>query len=38
MAEATAEIIRKSKRCPKNLQTNMGKEFYNVDMQRLLKK
>ncbi|XP_018316023.1 uncharacterized protein [Mycetomoellerius zeteki] len=37
-AEAIAEIIRKSKRYSKNLQTDMGKEFYNVDLQWLLKK
>ena len=37
-AKAIAEIIRKSKRCPKNLQTDMGKEFYNIDVQWLLKK
>ncbi|XP_018358172.1 PREDICTED: uncharacterized protein LOC108757966 [Trachymyrmex cornetzi] len=35
---AIDEIIRKSKRCPKNLQIDMGKKFYNVDVQRLLKK
>jgi len=38
MAEAITETIRKSKRCPKNLQTDMGKEFYNTDVQGLLKK
>jgi len=36
--KAIAEIIQKSKRCPKKLQTDIEKEFYNVDMQRLLKK
>jgi len=29
-ADAIAEIIRTSRRCPKNLQTDMGKEFYNI--------
>jgi len=37
-AEAVAWIIRESERCPKNLQTDMGKEFYNVDVKRLVKK
>jgi len=37
-ANAIAEIIRKSDRHPKNLQTDMGKEFYNADVQRLVKK
>jgi len=37
-AEAIARIIRESERCPKNLQTDMGKEFYNADVQRLVKK
>ncbi|KAG5323561.1 YMD3 protein, partial [Pseudoatta argentina] len=36
-ANAIAEIVRES-RCPKNLQTDMGKEFYNVDVQKILKK
>jgi len=31
-ADAIAEIIRTSRRCPKNLQTDMGKEFYNIDV------
>jgi len=31
------EIIRASGRCPKNLQTDMEKEFY-ADMQKILKK
>ncbi|XP_077260501.1 uncharacterized protein LOC143896473 [Temnothorax americanus] len=30
-ADAIAEIIRDSERCPSNLQTDMGKEFYNTD-------
>ena len=36
-ANAIAEIVRES-RCPKNLQTDMGKEFYNADVQKILKK
>ncbi|XP_039305147.1 uncharacterized protein LOC120357747 [Solenopsis invicta] len=38
MADVIAEIIRKSGRCPRNLQTDMGKEFYNADVQKLLRK
>ncbi|XP_012060633.1 PREDICTED: uncharacterized protein LOC105623870 [Atta cephalotes] len=37
-ANVIAEIIRASGRCPKNLQTDMEKEFYNVDVQKVLKK
>ncbi|XP_026830902.1 uncharacterized protein LOC113563443 [Ooceraea biroi] len=37
-AATIAQIIRESKRCPKNLQTYMGKEFYNTDVQRLTRK
>jgi len=37
-ANAITEIIRKSGRHPKNLQTDMGKEFYNADVQRLVNK
>jgi len=37
-ADVIAEIIRASGRCPKNLQTDMGKEFYNADVQKILKK
>jgi len=37
-ANAVTEIIRKSGRHPKNLQTDMGKEFYNIDVQRLVNK
>jgi len=37
-AHAIAKIIRESGRCPKNLQTDMGKEFYNADVQKILKK
>ena len=38
MATAIAKIIRDDCRCPKNLQTDMRKEFYNSDVQKLLKK
>jgi len=37
-ANVIAEIIRASEKCPKNLQTDMGKEFYNADVQKILKK
>ncbi|XP_011049755.1 PREDICTED: uncharacterized protein LOC105143259 [Acromyrmex echinatior] len=37
-ADAIVEIIQTSGRCPKNLQMDMGKEFYNADMQKILKK
>jgi len=37
-ADAIVEIIRASGRCSKNLQTDMGKEFYNADVQKILKK
>lgn len=37
-AKAVAKIIRESKRCPKNLQTDEGKEFYNTNVQQLIKK
>ena len=37
-ANAIAEIVRESERCPKNLQTDMGKEFYNADVRNILKK
>jgi len=37
-AEAIAEIIQVSGRCPKNLQMDIGKEFYNADVQKILKK
>jgi len=33
-----SKIIRDSGRYPKNLQTDMGKEFYNAIVQELLKK
>jgi len=35
---AIAKIIRNDERCPKNLQTDMGKEFYNANVQKLFKK
>ncbi|XP_011878968.1 PREDICTED: uncharacterized protein LOC105568152 [Vollenhovia emeryi] len=35
---AIAKIIRVDGRCPKNLQTGNGKEFYNANVQKLLKK
>jgi len=37
-ADTMAEIIRASGRCPKNLQMDMGKKFYNADVQKILKK
>ncbi|XP_012056381.1 PREDICTED: uncharacterized protein LOC105619472 [Atta cephalotes] len=37
-ADAIVEIIRASGKCPKNLQTDMGKEFYNANVQKILKK
>ncbi|KAL6438747.1 hypothetical protein ACFW04_004621 [Cataglyphis niger] len=37
-ADAIAEIIRDSKRYPRNMQTDIGKEFYNTDVQHLMKK
>ncbi|XP_036146768.1 uncharacterized protein LOC118646926 [Monomorium pharaonis] len=37
-ADAISEIIRESGRRPKNLQTDMGKEFYNANVQKVLKK
>jgi len=36
-ADTIAEIIRANGRCPKNLQTDMRKEFYNSDVQKSLK-
>ena len=38
MATAIAKIIRDDGRCPKDLQTDMGKEFYNANVQKFLKK
>ncbi|KAG5318527.1 YMD3 protein, partial [Pseudoatta argentina] len=37
-ANAIAEIVRESRRYPKNLQTDMGKEFYNADVLKILKR
>lgn len=37
-ADAIAEIIRDDARCPKNFQTDQGKEFYNANVQNLMKK
>jgi len=38
MATEIAKIIQDDGKCPKNLQTDMGKEFYNANVQILLKK
>jgi len=38
VATMIAKIIRNDERCPKNLQTDRGKEFYNANVQKLLKK
>lgn len=38
VAEAFSKIIRIDGRCPKNLQTDRGKEFYNINMQAVVKK
>jgi len=38
VANAITKIIRDDERCPKNLQTDRGKEFYNATVQKLLKK
>jgi len=38
IATVIAKIIRDDERCPKNLQTDRGKEFYNANVQKLLKK
>ena len=34
---AFATVLRQSDRCPRNLQTDMGKEFYNAEFQRCAK-
>ena len=34
---AFATVLRQSDRCPRNLQTDMGKEFYNAEFQRCVK-
>jgi len=38
VATVIAKIIRDDERYPKNLQTDRGKEFYNANVQKLLKK
>ncbi|KYM76697.1 hypothetical protein ALC53_12883 [Atta colombica] len=38
MVTVIAKIIRDDGTCPKNLQTDMGKKFYNANVQILLKK
>ncbi|XP_020296120.1 uncharacterized protein LOC109861047 [Pseudomyrmex gracilis] len=38
VTKAFAGILRDNKRCPHNLQTNRGKEFYNTDVQTLIQK
>lgn len=38
VAEALSRIIQNDGRCPKNLQTDRGKEFYNNNVQSILKK
>jgi len=38
VAAVIAKIIRDDERCPKNLQTDRGKEFYNANVQKFLKK
>jgi len=38
VATVIAKIIRDNEKCPKNLQTDRGKEFYNANVQKLLKK
>ena len=34
---AFGTVLRQSDRCPRNLQTDMGKEFYNAEFQRCVK-
>ncbi|KAL6417307.1 hypothetical protein ACFW04_012622 [Cataglyphis niger] len=38
VARALSKITRESKRCPKNLQTDKGKEFYNAEMRKFAEK
>ena len=38
MSETIAKLVRDSERCPKNFQTDRGKEFYNACVQKVLKK
>ncbi|XP_050447454.1 uncharacterized protein LOC126849552 [Cataglyphis hispanica] len=37
VARALSKITRNYKRCPKNLQTDKGKEFYNTEMRKFAK-
>ena len=38
VADALAQIFQSSKRVPKNLQTDLGKEFYNTTFKNIMKK
>lgn len=38
IASALSKIFCKDVRCPRNLQTNKGKEFYNTIVQEIMKK
>jgi len=38
VATVIAKIIQDYERCPKNLQIDRGKKFYNANVQKLLKK
>jgi len=38
MVTTIVKIIQDDRRCPKNLQIDIGKEFYNLNVQKLLKK
>lgn len=38
VAKAFSTVLLHDGRCPKNLQTDMGKEFYNADFQKVMKK
>lgn len=38
VARALSAIVRNYNRCPKNLQTDKGKEFYNADVRRFIEK
>ncbi|XP_029665668.1 uncharacterized protein LOC115237040 [Formica exsecta] len=38
VTRALSEIVRDSKRCPKNLQTDKGKEFYNAEVRKFAEK
>ncbi|KAL6417433.1 hypothetical protein ACFW04_011219 [Cataglyphis niger] len=37
ITRALSKITRNSKRCPKNLQTDKGKKFYNTEMRKFAK-